>query len=98
MTLWLLLLPIVGLLVTRRQPGTDERLGPAGPDGIRCPRCGWRPRKEDRWWCEPGCHHHWNTFETGGMCPRCSKEWNETACLQCHGWSAHADWYERRYH
>jgi hypothetical protein len=36
------------------------RLDPSGP-GIRCPLCGWSPRKEDRWFCS----YHWN-INTGG--------------------------------
>lgn len=62
---------------------------------IRCPLCQWRPRKEDRWLCEPGCGSVWNTFETSGICPGCQKHWDQTACLRCAGWSPHADWYEQ---
>ncbi|MBI5512490.1 MAG: hypothetical protein HY909_01905 [Deltaproteobacteria bacterium] len=61
--------------------------------GIRCPRCGWRPRARDRWWCH--CGHSWNTFDTQGRCPGCGHQWLETACPGCHRWSLHADWYER---
>jgi hypothetical protein len=34
---------------------------------IRCPLCGWSPRKGDRWFF--ACGHGWNTFDTG--------EWGE---------------------
>lgn len=68
---------------TRRQGGRDER--------IRCPRCGWEPRASDRWSCT--CGHAWNTFETGGVCPGCGREWAETQCLRCRGWSPHRSWY-----
>ena len=35
---------------------------------IRCPLCGWSPRKEDKWFCE--CGNEWNTFDTGGSAHR----------------------------
>lgn len=63
---------------------------PAGPR-IRCPRCGWTPRKNDRWMCM--CKHVWNTFDTGGVCPACLYQWMITMCLACHRWSAHSAWY-----
>lgn len=61
---------------------------------IRCPRCQWQPAPNDTWRCDPGCLHVWNTFETRGVCPACSKQWTQTACLRCHVWSPHDDWYE----
>jgi hypothetical protein len=42
---------------------------------IRCPLCGWSPRKEDKWFCE--CGFEWNTFDTGGVCPACLHQWAE---------------------
>jgi hypothetical protein len=76
------------------EPGKeiDEEKGhePSGPQ-IRCPLCGWKPRKEDRWMC--ACGHTWNTFDTGGVCPACLHQWTTTQCLACHRWSAHSDWY-----
>jgi len=77
----------------------------ASPDfsRIRCPRCRWRPRPSDRWFCAPcddpeyfagGCGTCWNTFATGGRCPGCGHRWRWTACLHCSRWSLHADWYE----
>jgi hypothetical protein len=85
---------VVGFLLNRRSPSVDSR--PFEPDftKIRCPQCGWQPRKADRWFCDPGCHHRWNTFDTAGICPQCAKHWDETACLRCAAWSPHADWYE----
>jgi len=36
----------------------ESRLDPSGPR-IRCPLCGWSPRKDDFWSCT--CGHIWNT-------------------------------------
>jgi hypothetical protein len=83
----------VGLLLSRKSPDAGTRLFEPDFTKIRCPQCGWQPRKTDRWFCDPGCRHHWNTFDTAGICPKCTKHWNETACLKCSAWSPHADWY-----
>lgn len=37
--------------------------------------------------------HSWNTFDTGGVCPACSKVWKMTDCLSCHDSFPHEDWY-----
>jgi hypothetical protein len=58
---------------------------------IRCPRCKWRPGRDDRWFCN--CGYVWNTFETAGLCPACDTQWEWTACLRCEEWSPHKDWY-----
>jgi hypothetical protein len=58
---------------------------------IRCPRCAWEPERDSTWMCS--CLHLWNTFDTGGTCPRCGRQWLETQCLRCHQWSPHRDWY-----
>jgi hypothetical protein len=63
---------------------------PGGPR-IRCPKCRWTPRAEDRWVCH--CGHTWNTFDTGGMCPGCQYRWTIAMCPKCGQWSAHSDWY-----
>jgi hypothetical protein len=70
----------------------DEILdnGVCGPQ-IRCPKCKWQPRKNDRWACT--CGHMWNTFDTGGVCPGCMHQWKDTQCPQCHQWSPHSEWY-----
>ncbi len=39
------------------------------------------------------CGCLWNTFETCGVCPKCGKNWEDTACPRCHRWSPHVDWY-----
>ncbi len=67
-------------------------LGSGGDGGIRCPLCGWRPARGDRWVC--GCGEEWNTFETRGRCPACRYQWAWTECLRCHRRSAHERWYE----
>ena len=58
---------------------------------IRCPRCAWEPRRHDKWEC--ACLHEWNTFETGGVCPACRRQWLETQCPKCDEWSPHLAWY-----
>jgi len=90
----LLSLMCVAFVLSRRSPTVDVRHFDPDSVKIRCPRCRWQPQKQDRWFCEPGCRHHWNTFETSGICPACAKHWHETACLRCRAWSLHADWYE----
>jgi hypothetical protein len=71
---------------------------------IRCPHCLWQPTAASRWWCADcdwpeffygGCNTEWNTFDTAGVCPGCSHQWRWTACLRCHGWAKHEDWYEK---
>ena len=70
-----------------RETSGGETDGPR----IRCPKCGWRPRAEDRWGCT--CGHVWNTFDTGGVCPGCLYQWKVTQCLRCAEFSPHSDWY-----
>lgn len=60
---------------------------------IYCPKCRWRPKPESRWACMPRCNYEWNTFWTGGLCPKCSHRWLKTQCLSCHEVSLHRDWY-----
>ena len=82
---------LFGLVITRKDPLVTTRNG----GRIRCPKCGWEPGKDDRWRCDPGCGHVWNTFETGGRCPSCDKQWTDTVCIHCGEWSRHDDWYTR---
>ena len=71
-------------------------------EGIRCPKCAWRPGSSDRWSCDwtlpeaffRSCGSSWNTFATRGQCPGCGHRWHWTSCLRCGGWSPHDDWYE----
>jgi hypothetical protein len=55
-------------VVIDREPDQDTSHEPSGPR-IRCPLCGWSPRKEDKWFCT--CGNEWNPFDTGGVCPVC---------------------------
>ena len=72
------------------EAGETTGAGPKEPR-IRCPKCNWSPHADSRWSCK--CGHRWNTFDTGGVCPSCLYQWKITACLRCHEWSAHSDWY-----
>ncbi len=56
-----------------------------------CPKCRWHPDPSSRWSCT--CYFVWNTFETRGQCPGCSRVWLHTECLSCSGWSPHEDGY-----
>jgi len=73
-------------------PGSEITLDTSGPN-IRCPLCGWSPKKNSLWMCN--CRHLWNTFDTGGVCPACLYQWKVTMCPRCHRWSAHSDWYAK---
>jgi hypothetical protein len=91
---WAAMIPLVFALVRGTQKDTKDLLW-TGDGRPRCPKCGWQPQKQDRWSCNPGgCGHIWNTFETGGQCPQCNRHWKDTACLRCHEWSPHDEWYE----
>jgi len=68
----------------------DDERSPADPR-IRCPHCDWSPKPESRWQCV--CKYHWNTFDTGGICPACMFQWTTTQCLSCGAFSAHSAWY-----
>ncbi|MDQ2793445.1 MAG: hypothetical protein M3Y12_05485 [Bacteroidota bacterium] len=58
---------------------------------IYCPACQWEPDANAQWECT--CGHHWNTFDTAGVCPLCQYRWNHTQCLSCAVLSLHIDWY-----
>jgi hypothetical protein len=50
-----------------RELEEDKKPGASEPPRIRCPLCGWSPRKEDKWFCE--CGYEWNTFDTEASAP-----------------------------
>jgi hypothetical protein len=58
---------------------------------IQCPKCNWEPDGKPYWKCN--CGKVWDTFSTGGVCPRCHYQWKETQCPACYKWSLHIDWY-----
>ena len=64
--------------------------------GVRCPACKWRPTRDDKWSCAPGCGEVWNTFATRGECPGCQRRWPRTQCMRCGEWSDHEAWYEEK--
>ena len=84
-------MPVVTIPQSPVQAGDEKAARPSGPR-IRCPLCKWSPGNEDEWECS--CGRSWNTFDTGGVCPGCLRQWESTQCLSCHGWSAHSAWYE----
>jgi hypothetical protein len=59
---------------------------------IECPACEWEPDGHPHWNCT--CGHAWNTFDTGGICPKCKERWKDTQCPACSQWSPHIDWYK----
>ena len=60
---------------------------------IRCPKCRWEPNPMSRWYCDK-CRFEWNTFSTGGECPKCKHVHRMTQCVSCRKITPHADWYE----
>ena len=56
------------------------------PDGsrIRCPKDEWRTSVEDRRVCK--CTDVWNTFLTGGLCPRASNSGRPRGATTVEGW------------
>jgi hypothetical protein len=75
-----------------RDPHSDYGVDQDDEGGrIRCPCCRWAPGRHDLWACT--CLHLWNTFETGGICPACGREWADTQCPRCSSWSPHLEWY-----
>ncbi|HEV3259701.1 MAG TPA: hypothetical protein VG013_22730 [Gemmataceae bacterium] len=57
----------------------------------RCPHCGWVPFALNAWKCK-GCGLVWDSFATGGVCPRCGHRHEETACPRCRRISPDRQW------
>jgi hypothetical protein len=57
----------------------------------RCPLCGWAPFAIAVWKCKV-CGQVWDSFATGGTCPRCGHHHEETACLRCRRISPNWQW------
>jgi len=53
-------------------------------EGFACPGCKSKPPLGDYWKCS-NCHHAFDTFQTGAVCPACGTRFNLTRCLDC-GW------------
>jgi hypothetical protein len=77
------------VIVPQRELEEERKPSASEPPRIRCPLCGWSPRKEDRWFCT--CGHEWNTFDTGGVCPACLYPWTEI-CAQFSSGSVTLTW------
>ena len=60
---------------------------------IYCPKCKWVPPALPLWNCLQVCGHIWDTFETGGVCPKCKEKFDHTQCIECGKLSPHRDWY-----
>ena len=59
------------VMVPERELEEDKkRPSESEPPRIRCPLCGWSPRKEDKWFCT--CGHEWNTSIQGECAPPAS--------------------------
>ena len=59
--------PAQSSAVLDRELDEEKSREPSDPR-IRCPLCGWSPRKEDLWFCT--CGLEWNTFDTWRRVPR----------------------------
>jgi hypothetical protein len=59
--------------------------------GLRCPNCGWVPFAISAWKCKE-CRYVWDSFATGGACPRCHHQHQETACVRCRRIFANRQW------
>ena len=51
-------------------------------NGFRCPNCHTKPLLGERWRCDL-CGQMFDTFQTGAVCPHCSKHFPQTMCGDC---------------
>ncbi len=59
--------------------------------GFACPSCGASPPMGMFWTCS-NCGTQFDTFETGGVCPRCGRVFAVTSCADCGKASPIAQW------
>ena len=69
----------------------DANRGPIRRPQLRCPSCGQAAPIGAYWRCT--CGQPFDTFATGGVCPRCGTQHYVTACPDCRQPSALAAWY-----
>jgi predicted amidophosphoribosyltransferase len=50
--------------------------------GFACPSCKTAPPLGSYWKCG-NCQQQFDTFETRGVCPHCSAQYESTMCLDC---------------
>lgn len=68
-----------------------KKTQPRGSGEHRCPQCRQPATRWDRWSCS--CGWVWDAFTTKGVCPKCSKHWDNTRCPRCGASTPHSDWY-----
>jgi Zn-dependent protease len=59
-------------------------------DGFACPRCKAPPPLAALWGC--GCGERFDTFATGGRCPKCARSFQNASCTECGQASPHASY------
>ena len=69
----------------------DREHGPVRRPQMRCPSCGQAAPVGNYWRCT--CGQPFDTFATGGVCPRCGTQHYVTACPDCHALSPLPAWY-----
>ena len=60
-------------------------------DGFRCPNCHTKPLLGERWRCDL-CGQPFDTFQTQGVCPHCSKHFPQTMCGDCGKFYSMNEW------
>jgi Zn-dependent protease len=60
-------------------------------EGYACPSCGAKPPLGPHWRCAQ-CQRAFDTFESGGVCPWCGAQFQNTMCVDCQKSSAKRDW------
>ncbi len=60
-------------------------------DGFACPRCNTAPPIGNIWVCGK-CQKPFDTFQSNAVCPNCSTQFAQTACLDCGGRNPISAW------